>query len=253
MGDVTAAELRYSLDAELFAREKLRLTPDAIQAKVLGKPVHRGLLNCTRQWGKSTIAAVKAVHRACFEPGSLTVVLSPSARQSGELLRKAAGMARKLGLRPRGDGDNEISLLFPNESRIVGLPGTECTVRGFSAVSLMVIDEGARVPEELYNSVTPMLAIGNGDLWLMSTPYGRRGFFWEAWAHGGTQWDRFSVPATECPRISREFLEGERASMGERWFGQEYLCEFVDVNDGVFDRELIEAALSKDLKPLVIR
>ena len=125
-------------------------------------------------------------------------------------------------------------------------------VRGFSAVSLMVIDEAARVTEELSNSVTPMLVIGNGDLWLMSTPYGRRGFFWEAWAHGGVRWERFSVPATECPRISVEFLEGERATMGERWFRQEYLCEFVDVNDSVFDRELLEAGLSKSLKPLVI-
>jgi hypothetical protein len=95
-----------------------------------------------------------------------------------------------------------------------------------------------------------MLAIGNGDLWLMSTPRGRRGFFWEAWAHGGTRWERFSVPATECPRISREFLEEERAAMGERWFRQEFLCDFLDVNDGVFDRELIEAAFGKKLKPL---
>ena len=161
-------------------------------------------------------------------------------------------MARRLGVRTRGDGDNEISLLFPNESRIVGLPGSECTVRGFSAVSLMVIDEAARVPEDLYKAVTPMLAIGEGALWLMSTPWGRRGFFWEAWAHGGPRWERFSVKATDCPRISRKFLEDEHASVGERWFGQEYLCEFVDVNDGVFNRELVEAALSKKLKPLVI-
>jgi hypothetical protein len=252
MGDMTAADLRYSLDAVLFAGEKLALTPDAIQTKLLEHSVHRGLLNCTRQWGKSTIAAVKAVHRACFEPGSLIVVLSRSERQSAEFLRKAEGMVRKLGLLPRGDGDNKVSVLFPNESRIVGLPGTESTVRGFSAVSLMLIDEASRVAEELYHAVTPMLAIGNGDLWLMSTPRGRRGFFWEAWAHGGTRWERFSVPATECPRISREFLEEERATTGEWWFRQEYLCDFVDVNEGVFDRELIEAALSAELKPLLI-
>ena len=88
MGDLNAADLRYALDPALFAQDKLALTPDAIQAKVLGHTVHRGLLNCTRQWGKSTIAAVKAVHRAHYEPGSLTVALSPSARQSGEFLRK---------------------------------------------------------------------------------------------------------------------------------------------------------------------
>src|SRR5207253_3707587 len=173
------------LDAVVFAREALAIESDDTQAKILRRPARRVLLNCTRQWGKSTIAAVKAVHRAYFEPGSLTVVLSPSSRQSAEFIRKASGFARKLEVTPRGDGDNEISLLFPNDARIVGLPGSECTVRGFSAVSLMVIDEAARVDEELYKSVTPMLAVGDGDLWLLSTPWGRRGLFWEAWTQGG--------------------------------------------------------------------
>jgi hypothetical protein len=122
---MSSADLSQSLNAPLFAREKLGLEPDPIQKKILKLMARRVLLNCTRQWGKSTIAAVKAVHRAVFEPGSLTVVLGPSERQSGEFLRKAAGMVRKLGVRPRGDGDNKVSLLFPNESRIVGLPGTE--------------------------------------------------------------------------------------------------------------------------------
>src|SRR5207302_454188 len=86
LGDVSWEDLSQSLDSPLFAREKLRLDPDEIQTKILRLTARRVLLNCTRQWGKSTIAAVKAVHRACFEPGSLTVVLSPSARQSGEFL-----------------------------------------------------------------------------------------------------------------------------------------------------------------------
>jgi hypothetical protein len=29
----------------------------------------------------------------------------------------------------------------------------------------------------MYKSLRPTLAVGNGDLWLMSTPYGKRGFF----------------------------------------------------------------------------
>jgi hypothetical protein len=89
----------------------------------------------------------------------------------------------RLGIVPRGDGDNETSLLFPNGSRIVGLPGTEATVRGFSAVSLLLIDEAARVEDELYKMLRPMLAVGDGDLWLMSTPCGKRGFFYDVWAH----------------------------------------------------------------------
>jgi hypothetical protein len=158
------------------------------------------------------------VHRAWTVPESLTIAVSPSGRQTGEFLRKASGFVRKLGIRARGDGDNEISLLFPNGARVVGLPGSESTVRGFSAVSLMLIDEAARVNDDLYKAVRPFLAASDGDLWLMSTPVGKRGFFYEEWANGGPRWTRFTVTAMDCPRIRREFLEEERATMGEQWF-----------------------------------
>src|SRR5439155_6384357 len=139
----------------------------------------RGLLNCSRQWGKSTITAAKAVHRAYTAPDRLVIAIGPTGRQVSEFIRKSKQFTRRLGIRPRGDGDNEISLLFPNGSRIVGLPGMEDTVRGFSAVSLMLIDEASRVSDDLYKAVRPMLAVGDGDLWLMSTPNGKRGFFYE--------------------------------------------------------------------------
>ena len=203
-------------------------------------------MNCTRQWGKSTVAAAKAVHRAWHEPESLVLVASPSSRQSGEFMRKAAAFVRQLGCRARGDGDNDLSLLLPNGSRIVGLPGTEETVRGFSAVSLLLIDEASRVNDVMYYALRPMLAVKNGDLWLMSTPYGKRGFFWKAWANGGKLWERMSVPAAECERISKQFLEDERTAMGEIWFAQEYLCEFVDDGSGWFGMEAVEQALADE-------
>jgi hypothetical protein len=233
-----------------FARERLGFEPDAKQAWLLRERRRRVLLNCTRQWGKSTVTAARAVWECWSRPGSLTVVVSPSARQSAEFVRKAAEFARRLGWKPRGDGDNEISLAMPNESRIVGLPGKEGTIRGFSAVSLLVVDEAARVPDAMYQAVKPMLAVANGDLWLMSTPYGKRGFFYEAWEHGGPQWMRMSVPATECPRIDSGFLEEERGEMGSIWFPQEYLCEFVDNGAAVFRRDTIDAAFDDDIDPL---
>jgi hypothetical protein len=212
----------------------------------------RGLLNCTRQWGKSTIAAAKAVHQAWTEAGSLTLVVSPSGRQSGEFVRKASKFARRLGVTPKGDGDNAISLEFPNKARIVGLPGNEATTRGFSAVSLLLVDEAAWVKDDLYRAIRPMLAVSGGSLWLMSTPDGKKGFFWEAWEHGGPEWERIQVPATACPRITLEFLEEERRNLGEAWYRQEYLCEFVDSVSGVFDRDLVERAMSDEFEPLVI-
>jgi phage FluMu gp28-like protein len=191
-----------------------------------------------------------AVYRAYSRPDSLVVVASPSERQSAEFVRKASGMVRKIGIKPRGDGDNNTSVMFPNGSRILGLPGTEATVRGFSAVSLMLIDEASRVDDEMYKALRPMLAVGGGDLWLMSTPYGRQGFFYETWVAGGDEWERVSVTGTECPRIPAEFLAEERRTLGAQWFRQEYLCEFVDSGGAMFDRDVVEGALDGDISPV---
>jgi len=113
------------LDAVEFARTRLEFEPDERQAEVLRSEAKRGILNCSRQWGKSTVAAAKAVHRAYSRAGSLVLVASPSERQSAEFLRKTAEFVKRLGITPRGDGDNKMSLAFPNGSRIVGLPGVE--------------------------------------------------------------------------------------------------------------------------------
>jgi hypothetical protein len=242
--------LREGLDPLRFLRARLGFQPDDKQTGLLQRRGKRVLLNCSRQWGKSTLAAAMAVHRAYFRPGSLTLVLAPTTRQSGELVRKAAGFMARLGFKRRGDGDNELSLLFPNGSRVVGLPGTEATVRGFSAVSLVVIDEAARVRDELYLSVRPMMAAAGGDMWLMSTPFGKRGFFWEAWSGGGPEWERVMAPATECPRIPAEFLEEERHTLGPRWFRQEYLCEFNETDERVFSEEVIQRAFTDEIPPL---
>jgi hypothetical protein len=126
---------------------------------------------------------------------------------------------------------------------MVALPGTEATVRGYSGASMVLIDEAARVKDEVYWTLRPMMAVSNGDLWLMSTPWGKRGFFYEAWEFGGEDWTRISVPATECPRIPKEFLEEERGALGGVWFGQEYLCQFRDEGGVWFGRGLVERAL----------
>ena len=125
----------------------------------------------------------------------------------------------------------------------MGLPQNEAKVRGFSKVSLLMIDEASRVDDDLYRAMRPTLAVGNGDLWLMSTPNGQRGFFHQEWTEGGSRWVRIRVTAPECARIDPSFLADERASGGDKWFRQEYLCEFVERVGAVFSQESIDAAL----------
>jgi len=248
----TRCEAPVQEDAVTWVARELGFAADAQQARVLSSGIKRGLLNCTRQWGKSTTAAAKAIHQAYHEAESLTVVVSPTLRQSGELVRKAEVFAQRLGVKVKGDGANDISMVLPNGSRIIGLPGTEATIRGFSAVSLLLVDEASRVSDDLYMAIRPMLAVSGGALWLMSTPCGKRGFFYDEWMRTSADWQRFRVPATECPRIPARFLEEERATMGDRRFRQEYLCEFVETESGAFDRDLVEGAMSYEFEPLRI-
>jgi hypothetical protein len=233
-----------------WAKAELGFAADPLQERVLRSTSRRGILNCCRQWGKSTVTAAKALYEAWERPESLVLVVSPCARQSGEFLRKAEGFAAKLGARRKGDGHNALSLALANGSRIVGLPGKEATVRGYSAVRLLLIDEASRVSDEMYYALRPMLAVSDGALWLMSTPHGKRGFFWEEWENGGPEWERVRARGTECPRIAPRFLEEERGRLGERMFRQEYLCEFEETAAGLFSREMIDRAFSDEVEVL---
>ena len=108
---------------------------------------------------------------------------------------------------------------------------------------MLLIDEASRVEDGMYRALKPMLAVGDGDLWLMSTPAGKTGFFYETWHYGEPEWARISVPVTDCPRISARFIEEERATLGPLVFEREYMCAFVDTGEELFGRDMLELAL----------
>jgi Terminase large subunit, T4likevirus-type, N-terminal len=241
-------DLELALDRVAFA-EALGLDPDPWQQDLLRSSSDRIILNCSRQSGKSTMTAVITFHRALYHPGSLILCLAPALRQSQELFGKVLGFYRDLGRPVSPQAERKLSLELENGSRIVTLPGTEKTIRGFSGTALLVLDEAARVADELYFAVKPMLAVSGGALMMMSTPYGKRGVFFEEWTGRGG-WERYEVPADKCPRISEEFLEEERASLPPWVYRQEYECSFEETEDQVFTTDLIDRAVTSEVKPL---
>jgi hypothetical protein len=243
-----AGDLRLALDRAAFARA-LGLEPDGWQEELLRSTSDRVLLNCSRQSGKSTMVAIIALHRALYHPNSLILCLAPALRQSQELFAKVISFYRDLGKPVPAHAENKLSLELENSSRIMTLPGTEKTIRGFSGASLIILDEAAQVDDGLYFAVKPMLAVSGGVLMMLSTPYGRRGVFFEVW-EGGLQWERYEVPASQCPRISEEFLEEERASLPPFIFRQEYECSFEETEDQVFTTDMIDRAVTDEVQPL---
>jgi hypothetical protein len=243
-----SGDLRLALDRVAFA-EELGLGPDPWQADFLRSGASRLLLNCCRQSGKSTMAALIGLHRALYHPDSLVLILAPSERQAKETFSKVADLYRKAGHSTPPDSSRKLGIRLASGSRIEALPGTEKTIRGFSGVDLLVLDEAARVDDGLYFAVRPMLAVSGGALIMLSTPAGRRGVFFEEWLEGAG-WERYEVPAEECPRISVAFLEEERRSLPRRIFDQEYRCVFVETEDAVFSFEDVAGAMDPGVTPL---
>jgi hypothetical protein len=228
----------------------LGLEPDEWQARVLRSVADRLLLLCSRQSGKSTTTAILALHTAMVREGSLILLLSPSLRQSGELFRKLAGFYADLGKPVEPVQETALSLSLENGSRVVSLPASPDTIRGYSAVDLLVIDEAAMVPDALFVAVNPMLAVSRGRLICLSTPLGKRGWFFDAWEGPRAEWERIRITAEHCPRIAPEFLAGQRQLLGERWYRQEYLCSFEETIDQVFSTESVLAAFDSIEQPL---
>lgn len=236
--------------ASKWARTALGFEADARQAEILDCESNRVLLCCTRQWGKSTVTAVRALYEAWWRPGTLVACVAPVRRQSRYFLIKVKKLLEeRLGERPlrdpRADPGDGLSVRLKNGSAVLGLPGNEDTTRGLSAVDFLILDEAARIPDETYHAVRPFLATTGGRLWALSTPDGQAGFFYDEWHDAKAKWTRMSVPATECARIPAAFLEGERRALGEHVFAQEYLCRFLASRSQLVPRGLVDEAVTE--------
>jgi hypothetical protein len=252
-----ATDLRLALDPDVFARAAgLDGELDEWQRAVLDAGEQKLLLCCSRQAGKSTVAALLAARTAVLEAGSLVLCVSPSMRQSSELFRRVLGFYHGLTAlpsRPAVKLESALRLELANGSRVVSLPGSERTTRGFSRAGLIVLDEAARIGDELITSLAPMQAtslVGRRRFVAMSTPYGRRGWFFDRWQSADPGWFKVTVPAGGCPRISAEFLEEQQRELGPLLYRQEYLCEFVDSAETIFSTALVEAAFDPAIRPL---
>jgi hypothetical protein len=243
-----ALDFARALDPTLIAGDLGLERLDDWQAKLIDDPPKRLLCCCGRQVGKSTAAAVCALNAALYNAPATIVLISPSLRQSVELYRTFHGMWQKLPGRPAAAYETLTKLDLENGSRIISLPGSERTIRGLASVDLIVIDEAARVDDDLLAATRPMLAVSNGSLFALSTPAGKRGWFYEAWLRG-IGWQRISIKSTECSRIDAEFLQQELEALGPMLFGQEYLCEFHDDQMSAFQTDLIMAALTDAFPP----
>ena len=219
------------------------LAPDPWQRDFLLARDRQVLLNCSRQSGKSTVVSALALHAALFTPGGLVLLLSPSQRQSAEIFRKVHDAYVALKRPIPAVYETQLRLELANGARVLCLPGREETIRSFGGVTLLVLDEAARIPDRLYRSVRPMLAVSRGRLVALSTPFGQRGWFYDEW-QGDGPWKRVQVTWRDCPRITADFIAEETRSMGAAWVAQEYECSFTS-REGLVYPDFADAVIGE--------
>jgi hypothetical protein len=218
------------------------IEPDLWQIEVLASDHPRKILCCGRQTGKSTVAAILALHKALTQPGSVVLVVAPGERQAKLLFSKAASLYRQVGYPLPAHSERRTGLELSNGSVIEALPAVERTTRGYS-VDLLVVDEAGAVPDMDYHGILPALIATQGEQVLLSTPRGKRGFYHELW-HSGDDWQRVMVRSDEVRRIREEDLEVFRRTMPEQFFRQEFYCEWLETEGSLFSYDDIEAALA---------
>lgn len=247
--------LGYALDpARHF--EVLNHNPDAWQADVLKrKNPRRNTICCTsRQVGKSTVISVKAANRVCYTPDALVIVTAPVERQAKELYRKIKHCIERTPGAPAIVTKNAVEMEMQNGSRVVCLPGKAENLAGYSAPDLVIIDEACYAKDNLYNTVSPMLAVSGGEMVLISTPFIRQGFFFDIWTdpESSIKWDKYEISAPEVSRIKADFLAEERRRLGEWWFNSQYMCKFQEAQDSLITDDMIMRAFrSSDYVSLI--
>ncbi len=205
-------------------------------------------LRSGRQVGKSTIIAIKAGEFAMNHKNKSVMVIASVERQAQLLFEKILSYihgkdakARKNKhkyLKGGKDRPTKHKLNLKNGSTIHCLPTGESGygIRGFT-IDLLIADEAAFISEDVWTAVTPMLTVTKGDIWLLSTPHGREGFYYRCFQD--EKYTAFHVSSEDCPRKDQDFLDHERKWMTKAQYAQEYLGEFVDKLRQFFPDELI--------------
>ena len=209
-----------------------------------------------RQVGKSTVISHKAVKFAEENEGVITLVIAASQKQSGFIFDKMRGIldakdelnyskvmkGKKVSVKKAkelfekhsvyAEMPTKTRIVLKNGSKIYSLPAgrSGIYIRGLT-IDLLVCDEAAYIPDAVFNSVLPMLAVsrkqrGFGHIILLSTPFGKGGYFYDAFHD--RDFRSFHVSSEKCPRISKTFLMKEKRRMTKMEYAQEYLGEFID-------------------------
>ncbi len=247
-GDPVLADILMALDPVKVYQQAFDQEPFPWQVKYL-RETRSTILLKGRQVGATQACAALAIHQVLLDPTALVAIVSPSLKQSTEICTRARQGLDRLGERLVQDS---VSLLrLQSGGRILSLPGTAKSVRGWSA-KMLILDEAAYVDEETWVASRALIATG-GRLVIQSTPSGDIGPFYEAWHTPDPAWATLQVRSDEVPTISPEWLAGERLALTPGQYSQEYELSFLGASASLFDADRLRSLVLPDADPMWTR
>jgi len=198
-------------------------------------------LRSGRQVGKSTVIGLKAAKYALENRNKLVMVISKTEKQAGLLFTKVLWNLHqqdKTMIKKGKDRPTKSKITLKNGTVIHCLPvgDTGYGIMGFT-IDLLIADEAAFIPEEVWNSIIPAMAITRGDIWLLSTPFVKEGYYYNCFSD--PTFTAFHTSSEDCPRKDQAFLDHQKATLTKAQYSQMYLGQFVDELKQFFPDELI--------------
>jgi hypothetical protein len=221
---------------------------------------YRGnLLLCTgRQVGKTTIFSRKIAKRLLEKANTKIIVISLTEDQAKLMIVMVQDFLEKTypkEIRKNQKYTNQTKVTLRNNSQVLARPvgATGDAVRGFTG-DVLVIDEASRMPELVFEASKPTLLTTGGEIWMCSTPFGKKGYFWECFQNKNNRFKVFHISSEEViynreikagwteeiRRKSIEHLEQEKKDMSSLQYGQEYMGLFMDDLQRYYEDEWIE-------------
>jgi len=218
-------------------------------------PDENCFLLSARQCGKTTAMSIKAVELCInhFKKGEFILICSITEKQAYHMLAKALAYAQvkySPQITKGKDRPTMHKILFKNGTGILchAAGDTGEGLRGFTIKKLM-IDEGSRMKDEFFIAVSPMLSVIQGSMDIASTPCGKTGFFYKCSLD--KKFKSFFISAEDCPRHTKEFLEGEKERLSKLAYAQEYLAVFTDELRRLFSDEIINLICTLKRKEVI--
>ncbi len=242
-------------DPVVFAQEFFGFQVKEYQASLLRDKSKRVVVRWSRQAGKTTCIALRAIWFACAYPKTLTLIVAPTLRQSMIMSDRIGDF---LGALPKEKRQALVEKLqrttvrFKNGSRIIALPNSPQLLRGYAA-SQVITDESAFFKDDklvFYNVLYPMLSTTDGALIASSTPWSKDSVFYRMCQ--APEFNKHTITCEEVVKsglIKQSFLDEMRNQLPFDRFQREFMAEFVEDIDAWLPQSLIVGCIDSQLAP----